>query len=281
MILTRILEHKKAELRRKQSRGYLSTMKTRITDQPAPLGFINAIKTGHSSSSPALIAEIKKASPSRGLMRSEFKDRFAPVHIAEQYRDAGAHALSVLTDQEFFQGSLDFLASVKDAVDLPTLNKEFMVGEIQFFEARAYGADCVLLIVAGLDRIQLEDFFVLATELRLDVLIETHNERELDVVLERIPQATLIGINNRDLKTFATDLGVTERLAKRIPSGKLIVSESGIHTRDDVVKILEAGAQAMLIGESLLRANSIEEKIKELLPSSTTSSEEPGETRWV
>ena len=199
-------------------------------------------------------------------MRPEFKDHFEPVEIAKQYRDAGAHALSVLTDQEFFQGSLDFLSSVKDSVDLPTLNKEFMVGEIQFYEARAYGADCVLLIVAGLDRIQLEDFFVLATELTLDVLIETHDEGELDVVLERIPQARLIGINNRDLKTFSTDLSITERLAKRIPSDKLIVSESGIHKRDDVVRIFEAGAHAMLIGESLLRAKSIEDKIQELLP---------------
>ena len=281
MILSRILDHKKAELRRKQNRGYRSTMKTRITDQRAPLGFIKAIEAGQSSAAPALIAEVKKASPSQGLMRPEFKDHFEPVEIAKQYRDAGAHALSVLTDQEFFQGSLDFLSSVKDSVDLPTLNKEFMVGEIQFYEARAYGADCVLLIVAGLDRIQLEDFFVLATELTLDVLIETHDERELDVVLERIPQARLIGINNRDLKTFSTDLGITERLAKRIPSDKLIVSESGIHKRDDVVRIFEAGAHAMLIGESLLRAKSIKEKFRELLPTSTTSSKEPSGTRWV
>jgi indole-3-glycerol phosphate synthase len=281
MILSRILDHKKAELRRKQNRGYRSTMKTRITDQRAPLGFIKAIEAGQSSAAPALIAEVKKASPSQGLMRPEFEDHFEPVEIAKQYRDAGAHALSVLTDQEFFQGSLDFLSSVKDSVDLPTLNKEFMVGEIQFYEARAYGADCVLLIVAGLDRIQLEDFFVLATELTLDVLIETHDERELDAVLERIPQARLIGINNRDLKTFSTDLGITERLAKRIPSDKLIVSESGIHKRDDVVRIFEAGAHAMLIGESLLRAKSIEEKIRELLPTSTISSKEPSGTRWV
>jgi indole-3-glycerol phosphate synthase len=281
MILSRILDHKKAELRRKQNRSYRSTLKTRITDQRAPLGFINAIEAGQSSAAPALIAEVKKASPSQGLMRPEFKDHFEPVEIAKQYRDAGAHALSVLTDQEFFQGSLDFLSSVKDSVELPTLNKEFMVGEIQFYEARAYGADCVLLIVAGLDRIQLEDFFVLATELTLDVLIETHDERELDVVLERIPQARLIGINNRDLKTFSTDLGITERLAKRIPSDKLIVSESGIHKRDDVVRIFEAGAHAMLIGESLLRAESIEEKIRELLPASITSSQEPSGTRWV
>lgn len=273
MILERILDHKKSELRRKQNRGYLSTMKTRITDQRAPLGFIHALEGQHSATAPALIAEVKKASPSQGLMRPEFKDGFDPVNIAKQYRAAGAHALSVLTDQEFFQGSLDFLASVKETVALPTLNKEFMVGDIQFYEARAYGADCVLLIVAGLDRIQLEDFFVLATELHLDVLIETHNEQELDTVLERIPKAKLIGINNRDLKTFSTDLGVTERLAKRIPSDKLIVSESGIHKRDDVVRIFEAGARAMLIGESLLRANSIEEKIRELLPTAITSTD--------
>ena len=281
MILERILDHKKSELRRKQSRGYLSTMKTRITDQPAPLGFIQALETGQSATGPALIAEVKKASPSQGLMRPEFLDTFDPIHIASQYQHAGAHALSVLTDQEFFQGSLDFLASVKGTVALPTLNKEFMIGDIQFYEARAYGADCVLLIVAGLDRIQLEDFFVLATGLHLDVLIETHNEHELDLVLERIPKAKLIGINNRDLKTFTTDLGVTERLVKRIPSDKLIVSESGIHTRDDVMKILEAGVHAMLIGESLLRAKSIEEKIKDLLPPPSTSPEEPTGTRWV
>jgi indole-3-glycerol phosphate synthase len=281
MILKRILDHKKAELRRKQNRGYLSAMKTRISDQRAPLGFIQALEAGQSATAPALIAEVKKASPSQGLMRPEFQECFDPVDIAKQYRCAGAHALSVLTDQEFFQGSVDFLASVKESVALPTLNKEFMVGDIQFYEARAYGADCVLLIVAGLDRIQLEDFFVLATELHLDVLIETHNEQELDTVLERIPKAKLIGINNRDLKTFSTDLGVTERLAKRIPSDKLIVSESGIQKRDDVVRILESGAHAMLIGESLLRAKSIEEKIRELLPTATTSTEEPVGTRWV
>ncbi len=281
MILSRILEHKKAELRRKQNRGYLSSMKTRIADQAAPQGFIKALEGGHSLTAPALIAEVKKASPSQGLMRPEFQDAFDPVAIAKQYRDFGAHALSVLTDQEFFQGSLEFLASVRNSVGLPILNKEFMVGDIQFYEARAYGADCVLLIVAGLDRIQLEDFFVLATELHLDVLIETHDEQELDTVLERIPQARLIGINNRDLKTFSTDLGVTERLAKRIPADKLIVSESGIHKREDVMRIIEAGAQAMLIGESLLRATSIGEKIQEFLSTAPSPNEESEETRWV
>lgn len=280
MILDRILEHKRAELRRKQNRGYLAGMQNRIKDRRTPTGFIQALENGRTDTRPALIAEIKKASPSQGLMRPEFEERFEPVDIAKEYRDAGAHALSVLTDQEFFQGSLDYLAAVRDAVDLPALNKEFMVSDIQFYEARAYGADCVLLIVAGLDRIQLEDFFVLATELHLDVLIETHDERELDVVLERVPKARLIGINNRDLKTFSTDLGVTERLAKRIPSDKLIVSESGIHKREDVQRILEAGAHAMLIGESLIRADSIPKKIQELLPPAKVD-EESASTRWV
>ncbi len=281
MILSRILEHKKAELRRKQSRGYLAELKGRILDRMRPLGFIQALETGSHAIAPALIAEVKKASPSQGLMRPEFQDRFEPVTIASQYRDHGASALSVLTDQDFFQGSLEYLHNVKETVQLPTLNKEFMVEDIQFYEARAYGADCVLLIAAALDRFQLEDFFTLAHELSLDVLIEIHDERELDTVLERVPSARLIGINNRDLKTFSTDLGVTERLAKRMPGDKFIVSESGIHKRDDVVRVMEAGAKAMLIGESLLRADSIESKIQELLRPHTTTKEEGATSRWI
>ena len=281
MILSRILEHKKAELRRKQSRGYLAELKGRIVDRTRPLGFIQALEKGLTSTAPALIAEVKKASPSQGLMRPEFHDRFEPVTIASQYRDHGASALSVLTDQDFFQGNLEYLHNVKEAVHLPTLNKEFMVEEIQFYEARAYGADCVLLIAAALDRFQLEDFFTVAQELSLDVLIEIHNERELDTVLERVPLARLIGINNRDLKTFQTDLSVTERLAKRMPADRLIVSESGIHNREHVERVLEAGAQAMLIGESLLRADSIQAKIQELLHPPASPKKEASTTRWV
>jgi indole-3-glycerol phosphate synthase len=144
------------------------------------------------------------------------------------------------------------------------LNKEFMVGEVQFFEARAYGADAVLLIVAALERQQLIDFHALAKDLGMDTLFEAHHERELDTVLERIPDARLIGINNRDLRTFSTDLGVTLRLAKRIPNDRLIVSESGIHKRDDVIRLLEAGVHAMLVGESLIRADDIGAKMQEL-----------------
>lgn len=265
MILDRILEHKRAELRHKQSRGYLSDLKAKIRDASTPLGFADALDATRTPQAPALIAEIKKASPSLGLLRPEFAEQFEPVAIAEAYRTHGASALSVLTDREFFQGSLDYLRHVKEKVGLPTLNKEFMVGEIQFYEARANGADAVLLIVAGLERTQLVDFYILARDLRMDVLIETHHERELDTVLERLPEARLIGINNRDLKTFSTDLGVTVRLAKRIPAGKLIVSESGIHKRDDVQRLIDAGVHAMLIGESLIRADDRQEKLAELL----------------
>ena len=281
MILSRIIEHKKAELRRKQSRGYLAEMQGRISERPTPLNFLAALESGSSASAPALIAEVKKASPSQGLMRPEFQDRFDPVNIASLYRDHGASALSVLTDQEFFQGSLEYLHQVKETVGLPSLNKEFMIDDIQFYEARAYGADCVLLIMTALDRIQLEAFYGLAKELGLDVLIETHDERELDTVLERVPQAKLIGINNRNLKTFSTDLAITERLATRMPSDKIIISESGIHARKDVLRVMEAGAKAMLIGESLLRADSIESKIQELVKPEASRTEEVSSSRWV
>lgn len=265
MILDRILEHKKAELRHKQSRRYLADLTTRIKDLPRPMGFAVALDATRTASSPALIAEVKKASPSLGLLRPEYEKRFEYLDIARSYYTHGAAALSVLTDKDFFQGSLEYLREIKQAIPLPALNKEFMVGEIQFYEARAHGADAVLLIVAALERQQLIDFHALAKELGMDTLFETHHERELDTVLERIPDARLLGINNRDLKTFSTDLGVTLRLAKRVPKDRLIVGESGIHKRDDVLRLVEAGVHAMLVGESLIRADDIGVKIRELL----------------
>lgn len=265
MILDQILEHKKAELRHKNSRGYLAELKNKIRDAGPTMGFAVAVDAGRTALTPALIAEVKQASPSLGLLRPEFSQRFDPVTIAEEYRAHGASAVSVLTDKDFFRGSLDYLADVKRKVGLPALNKEFMVSDIQFYEARAFGADAVLLIVAALERQQLIDFAALAKELSLDVLVETHHERELDTVLERLPDVRLIGINNRDLKTFCTDLSVTLRLAKRIPGEKLIVSESGIRTRDDVRRLVEAGVHAMLVGESLIKAADIGAKIHELM----------------
>jgi indole-3-glycerol phosphate synthase len=276
MMLDTILEHKKREVREKKNARYLADLKTAIRDLPAPLGFYQALagftaKPAVGPSRPAsiprgeiprLIAEVKKASPSKGVIREDFD----PLTIARTYREHGASALSVLTDKEFFQGSLDYLRTIREEVPLPALNKEFMVDELQFYEARAHRADAVLLIVAALDRVQLIDFYHLARqEFGLDVLIEVHHERELDLVLERLPEARLIGVNNRDLTTFVTSLDVTVRLAKRIPGKKLIVSESGIATRDDVKRVAEAGVRAILVGESLMAARDIGAKIKELI----------------
>ena len=276
MILDEILESKKREIKEKKTARYLADLKTRIRDLPAPMGFYRAL-AGHfpqpavgpsrpafipKGETPRLIAEVKKASPSQGILREEFD----PLAIARLYHEHGATALSVLTDKAYFQGSLDDLRTIKDAVPLPALNKEFMMDELQFYEARANLADAVLLIVAALDRSQLIDFYHLARQgFGLDVLIEVHHERELDTVLERIPEARLIGINNRDLTTFITSLEVTFKLAKRIPVGKLIVSESGIFTRDDVKRVAEAGVRAILVGESLMTAKDIGAKIKELI----------------
>ncbi|ALA58710.1 indole-3-glycerol phosphate synthase TrpC [Nitrospira moscoviensis] len=265
MILDRILEHKKAELRHKQSRSYLADLKAAIRDGSPPLGFAVTLDATRNETSPALIAEVKKASPSLGLLRPEFEAKFDHVAIARAYHEHGASAVSVLTDKEFFQGDLAYLADIKRALPIPVLNKEFMVGEIQFYEARAHGADAVLLIVAALERRQLIDFHALTKELGMDTLFETHHERELDTVLEWIPDARLIGINNRDLHTFTTDLDVTFRLAKRIPSDRLIVSESGIHSRAHVERLAEAGIHAMLVGEALIKAGDIGVKTADLL----------------
>jgi len=276
MILDKILEHKKQEVKEKKKAAYLADLKTKIRDLPAPLGFYRALAALPArpavgptrpaaiprGETPRLIAEVKKASPSKGIIREDFD----PLAIARAYRDHGATALSILTDKEFFQGCLDDLRAIRQEVLLPALNKEFMVDELQFYEARAHLADAVLLIVAALDRPQLIDYYHLARqEFGLDVLFEVHHERELDLVLERVPEARIIGINNRDLATFTTSLDVTVRLAKRIPGDKLIVSESGIATRDDVKRVAEAGVRAVLVGESLMAAKDIGAKIKELI----------------
>ena len=278
MILDRILEHKKQEIKEKKKATYWADLKTRIREAPAPVGFYATLAgleapppVGPSlpafflrGATPRLIAEIKQASPSKGMLREDFD----PLAIARIYQEHGTSALSVLTDQHFFHGSLDILKTIRESVPLPVLNKEFMIDELQFYEARAYFADAVLLIVAALDRAQLIDYYHLARqEFGLDVLIEVHHERELDLVLERLPEAPLIGINNRDLTTFVTSLDVTCRLAKRIPVDKLIVSESGIATRDDVRRVAEAGVRAILVGEALMTAGDIGAKVKELIGS--------------
>jgi indole-3-glycerol phosphate synthase len=284
MILDQILQQKRQEIRQKKNAAYLAELKARIRDVTPPLGFYTAL-TGlrgvpvgpmrpasvSALDTPRLIAEVKKASPSKGVLREPFD----PLAIARTYRDHGASALSVLTDQTFFQGSLESLRAIRESVALPALNKEFMLDEVQFYEARANLADAVLLIVAALDKVQLIDYYRLAREeFDLDVLIEVHDERELDRVLERVPEARIIGINNRDLTNFVTSLEVTFRLAKRIPGDKVIVSESGISTRDDVRRVAEAGVRAILVGEALITAKDIGAKIKELIGSEQRAIEE-------
>ncbi len=214
---------------------------------------------------PALIAEVKKASPSAGVIRADFD----PVRVAREYEAAGATCLSVLTDERFFQGSLTYLRDIRQAVGLPLLRKDFIIDERQIFEAADWGADAILLIVAILTDLQLARLHALASQAGLAVLVETHDEDELRRALAA--GAQLIGANNRDLKSFKVDLETTERLAARLAEsvgagGKLLVAESGIHTRADVERLERCGAAAILVGESLMRHQNITAKIAELLP---------------
>ncbi|HKS36253.1 MAG TPA: indole-3-glycerol phosphate synthase TrpC [Verrucomicrobiae bacterium] len=214
----------------------------------------------------ALIAEVKKASPSAGVICPDFD----PVRIAKEYEAGGASCLSVLTDEKFFQGSLDYLRQVREAVKLPLLRKDFIIDERQILEAIEWGADAILLIVAILTDAQLRHFHTLAVEAGLAALVEVHDEAELARALAA--GAQLIGVNNRDLKTFKVDLATTERLAGRLrgsAAGKdaLLVAESGIHTRADVERLARCGAQAILVGESLMRGGDIAGKTRELLGS--------------
>jgi indole-3-glycerol phosphate synthase len=212
----------------------------------------------------ALIAEVKKASPSAGLICADFD----PVRIAREYEAAGANCLSVLTDEQFFQGSLEYLRQIRNAVALPLLRKDFIIDARQILEALEWGADAILLIVAILEDPQLRDYQGLATAAGLAVLVEVHDEPELERALAS--GAQLVGVNNRDLKTFTVDLATTDRLARRLkqapqPSSILLVAESGINTRNDVERLQASGADAILVGESLMRGGNIRVKTRELL----------------
>ncbi len=213
-----------------------------------------------------LIAEVKKASPSLGVICTDFD----PVRIAREYEAAGASCLSVLTDEKFFQGSLDYLRSIRQAVSLPLLRKDFIIDERQILEAIEGGADAILLIVAILSDEQLSHFHALADAAGLTALVEVHDEAELERALRS--GARLVGVNNRDLKNFRVDLGTTERLAARVhtaadgsSTGRLLVAESGIHTRADVERLRQCGSRAILVGESLMKSGDIALKIEELL----------------
>jgi indole-3-glycerol phosphate synthase len=256
--LADILRQKRAEVAGRKGAKQVADLRGRIANLEPTRGFEAALARRNGAPI-RLIAEIKKASPSKGLIRADFD----PVAIAKTYAAAGAHAVSVLTDRAFFQGDLAYLAAVRAAVPLPILEKDFVVDEFQVYEARALGADAVLLIAAVLEDSQLREYAHLARELGLSALIEVHNEVELERVVD---VATLIGINNRDLATFETDLATTERVLREVPDDdRVIVSESGILCRDDVWRLSDLGVDAVLIGETFMRAPAIDEKVRELM----------------
>ena len=247
-ILARILERKREEIADGVRETPLAEMRRRAADTPAPRGFRAALEARIDAGRPAVIAEIKRASPSRGIIREDFD----PPRIAAGYERGGAAALSVLTDREFFQGAPEHLRAARAATSLPTLRKDFVVDPWQVHEARAIGADCVLLIVAALDDGALRDLAGLAGEIGLDTLVEVHDEAELERAL-RIP-APLVGINNRDLRTFETSLATTERLAAHVPGDRLTVTESGIASREDVARLRARDVHAFLVGEAFMSA---------------------------
>jgi indole-3-glycerol phosphate synthase len=230
----------------------------RQVERHAPRGFRRALET-KSSAGVAVIAELKKASPSRGLIRASFD----PAGLARELESAGAAALSVLTDEEFFQGSLENLRLAATGTKLPCLRKDFVVDEFQLLEARAYGADAILLIVAALSREELVGLVIQSRDYELDVLCEVHDEEELQRALDA--GCNLIGVNNRDLRTFQVDLETSFRLAERLPKSVVRVAESGIQSGLDIARLRAAGYQAFLIGESLMKADSPGEALKALL----------------
>jgi len=258
-ILEKILAQKAVEIRQNSQRTSLALQQKMARDQiSGRRGFIRALRSRMEAQQPAVIAEIKKASPSKGLIREDFD----PATIARQYEAAGATCLSVLTDEQFFQGATQYLQQARAACSLPVIRKDFIVDPYQVAEAGAMGADCILLIVAALNPPKLRELNEAAQELELDVLVEVHNESELDVALAA--GFDLIGVNNRNLHTFHTDLETTLRLAALVPDDKLIVTESGISTAADVKHMMSRGIYGFLIGETFMRAPDPGEKLKEL-----------------
>ena len=237
----------------------LEVMKARALAAPKKEGFPFEKNLGKSGLS--FICEVKKASPSKGLIAPDFPY----VAIAKEYEQAGAAAISVLTERDYFLGSPQYLQEIAAAVTTPVLRKDFVIDEYQVYEARAIGADCVLLIVAALGDAQLRELAGLAAHLDMDVLVEVHDEEELDRALA--VDAPLIGVNNRDLRTFRTDLETTLRLRALVPADRLLVTESGVHTREDVARLRAGGVHAFLVGEAFMRAPEPGEKLRELFGS--------------
>ena len=256
--LKKILETTRISVSERKKISPLSKLGSRSVDVESTRGFKNSLIKSVEKNNIAVIAEMKKASPSLGLIRKEYE----PEELAQHYAKANAACLSVLTDEPFFQGSIEHLTSVRKSVDLPLLRKDFIIDEYQVYESRFQGADCILLIAAALTQNQLKDYYQLAIELKLDVLVEVHTYDEVEKALSI--NANLIGINNRNLKTFEVDLETTKHLTQYIPQEVLVVSESGIKTREDVQKICSYGVSVFLVGEAFMKADNPGSELKNI-----------------
>jgi indole-3-glycerol phosphate synthase len=261
-ILNQIIEVKRQELAQAQKRMPLAAMRADAESRVLTRDFEGALRSKIAAGKSAVIAEIKKASPSKGVLRAEF----IPADIAQSYAEGdgktNAACLSVLTDRQFFQGQVDYLKQARASCDLPVLRKDFMIDGYQIYESRAVGADCVLLIAACLDDAQLAELEAIARSLDMAVLVEVHDRAELDRALKL--KTPLVGINNRNLRTFEVSLDTTLSMLKDVPEGKLVVTESGILSRDDVKKMREAGVHAFLVGEAFMRADEPGDALAEL-----------------